>query len=95
MGHARKSETRQESCEVIDFDDALLDACPAEEKAELLTEARIIAKAFAAEGGVEELHEMAETLSTGFREAEMQRTHARKLSAALKRLAKDPWKDEA
>ena len=37
---------------------------------------------------------MAETLSTGFRDAEMERTHARKLSAALKRLAKDPWRDE-
>lgn len=91
MGHARKSEKGQQPCEVIDFDDALLDSCPAEEKAELLTEARIIAKAFAAEGGVEALHEMAQTLSTGFRESEMERTHARKLSAALKRLAKDPW----
>ncbi|MGA0604778.1 hypothetical protein ACO2Q0_02155 [Phenylobacterium sp. VNQ135] len=93
MGHARKSETRQKPCEVIDFDDALLDSCPAEEKAELLTEARIVAQAFAQEGGVEELQEMAETLSSGFRDAEMERAHARKLSAALKRLAKDPWKD--
>ncbi|MCR5876133.1 hypothetical protein LRS10_19485 [Phenylobacterium sp. J426] len=94
MNRARKSEQRQETCEVIDFDEALLDSCPAEEKAELLGEARIIAKAFANEGGVEELEEMAQTLSCGFRDAEIERAHARKLSAALKRLAKDPWKDE-
>lgn len=93
MNRARKSEPRQKPCEVIDFDDALLDSCPAEEKAELLTEARILAQAFANEGGVDELEEMAETLSSGFRDAEMERAHARKLSAALKRLARDPWKD--
>lgn len=91
MNRARKSEISQKPCEVIDFDEALLDSCPAEEKAELMTEARILAKAFATEGGVEEIEEMAETLSTGFRDAEMERAHARKLSAALKRLAKDPW----
>ncbi len=42
---------------------------------------------------ITELQEMADTLSCGFRDAEMERAHARKLSAALKRLAKDPWKD--
>lgn len=93
MNRARKSDPTQKPCEVIDFDDALLDSCPAEEKAELLTEARILAKAFANEGGVDELEEMAETLSTGFRDAEIERAHARKLSAALKRLARDPWRD--
>ncbi|WP_309088089.1 hypothetical protein [Phenylobacterium sp.] len=83
----------QKPCEVIDFDEALLDSCPAEEKAELMTEARILAQAFATEGAVEELEEMAETLSAGFRDAEMERAHARKLSAALKRLARDPWNE--
>ncbi len=89
MNRARMSEPHRKACEVIDFDDALLDACPADEKAELLTEARILAQAFAAEGGAGQLEEMAETLSSGFREAHMERAHARKLSAALKRLARD------
>lgn len=93
MNRARKTEATQKPCEVIDFDEALLDSCPAEEKADLMTEARILAQAFANEGGVDELKEMARTLSAGFRDAEMERAHARKLSAALKRLAKDPWKD--
>lgn len=93
MNRARKSEMSQKPCEVIDFDEALLDSCPAEEKAELMTEARILAQAFATEGAVEEIEEMAETLSAGFRDAEMERAHARKLSAALKRLAKDPWSE--
>lgn len=83
----------QKPCEVIDFDEALLDSCPAEEKAELMTEARILAQAFATEGAVEEIQEMAETLTAGFRDADMERPHARKLSAALKRLAKDPWRE--
>ena len=91
MNRARKSEPKQTPCEVIDFDEALLESRPPEEKAELLTEARILAQAFAAEGGPEALEEMAETLSSGYRDAEMERAHARKLSAALKRLAKDPW----
>lgn len=93
MNRARKTEMSQKPCEVIDFDKALLDSCPAEEKAELMTEARILAQAFAHEGGVEEIEEMAETLSSGFRDAEMERAHARKLAAALKRLARDPWSE--
>jgi hypothetical protein len=91
MNRARKSEPKQASCEVIDFDEALIESCAADEKAELMTEARILAQAFAAEGGAGALEEMAETLSSGFRDAGMERAHARKLSAALKRLAKDPW----
>lgn len=91
MNRARKSEPKQTPCEVIDFDEALIESCPPDEKAELMTEARILAQAFAAEGGAGALEEMAETLSSGFRDADMERAHARKLSAALKRLAKDPW----
>ncbi len=34
---------------------------------------------------------MAETLSSGDRDDEMDRAHARKLAAALKRLATEPW----
>lgn len=94
MNRARKSEPNQKPCDVIDFDEALFESCPAEEKAELMTEARILAQAFAAEGGTGALEEMAETLSAGDRDAEMERAHARKLSAALKRLARDPWGEE-
>lgn len=94
MNRARKSETSESSCEVIDFDEALLDSRPADEKAELMTEARILAQAFAGQGATETLEEMAETLSAGYRDAEMDRPHARKLSAALKRLARDPWTED-
>lgn len=95
MNHARKSEPKQKPCEVIDFDTALFESRPADEKAELMTEARILAQAFAAEGGPGALEEMAETLSVGFRDAELERAHARKLSGALKRLARDPWGENA
>lgn len=88
MDGASNSHPKPTACEVIDFDDALLDACPPAEKADLLTEARILAQVFATEGGPSELQDMAQTLSTGVREAHMERAHARKLSAALKRLAK-------
>jgi hypothetical protein len=91
MNRARKSEPKQTPCEVIDFDTALFESCPPEERAELITEARILAQAFAAEGGSGALEEMAETLSASFRDGGMERAHARKLSAALKRLAQCPW----
>jgi hypothetical protein len=88
MTAPRSRADRRKPCEVIDFDDALLDACSAEEKAELLGEARILARAFAAEGGADDLADMAEILSSGFWESEVERAYARKLSAALKRLAR-------
>jgi hypothetical protein len=91
MRHARHSERRPEPCEIIDFDTALLDSCPADEREDLLTEARIVAHAFAEKGAAEELEAMAQTLSAGDRDDEMDRAHARKLAAALKRLASDPW----
>ena len=74
-------------CEVIDFDEALLAACPADVQADLLAEARILAHAFSA-GGNADLEAMATTLSTGGRDAELGRAHARKVACALKRLAR-------
>ena len=91
MSRTRPSDRPEAPCEIIDFDDALLDACPAEEREELLTEARIVAHAFSETGAAEELEAMAEILSAGGRDQEMDRAHARKLAAALKRLATDPW----
>ena len=82
---------RQPECEVIDFDEVLLDSCDPEERADLLTEARILAYAFSDTGAAADLEEMARTLSAGRRDSEMGRAHARKLAAALRRLAKAPW----
>jgi hypothetical protein len=91
MNRARQAQDAESACEVIDFDIALLDACSPEERAELLTEARILAHAFAKSGAAQELEQMAESLSAGDRDPEMGRAHARKLAAALKRLAEEPW----
>lgn len=96
MRYAPQTDRRpEEVCEIVDFDEALLDSCSAEERAELLTEARILAQVFATQGAVEELEEMAETLSIGGKDDEMDRARARKLAAAIRRLAKDPWSDPA
>lgn len=80
----------QAPCEIVDFDDALLDACTPEERTELMTEARILAHALG-EAGLPELETLAQDLSVGARDQDMDRAHARKLSAALRRLAKHPW----
>ena len=91
MNRASRQQETPQGCEVIDFDQALLDACPAEERADLLTEARIVAHAFAETGAPQELERIAESLSTGGRDGDMARARARKLAAALKRLAAEPW----
>lgn len=79
----------QGPCEIVDFDDALLDACPPEERAELMIEARILAHALGEAGGAA-LETLANDLSVGVRDEEMDRAHARKLSAAIHRLARNP-----
>ena len=91
MNRPRHIEQRRHGCEVIDFDDVLLDACPPEERADLIVEARILAYAFSDTGAPDDLKEMAQTLSAGRRDGEMGRARARKLAAALRRLAKEPW----
>lgn len=94
MSRAKPHDRPLTSCEIIDFDEALLAACGPEERADLLTEARILAYAFADGGAAEELEAMAATLSAGRRDGEMGRARARKLAAALKHLATHPWGDE-
>jgi hypothetical protein len=91
MNRAKPKAPSQEPCEIIDFDEALLGACTPDEQADLLMEAKIVAHAFADSGAAEELEGMARTLSAGGKDAEMDRAHARKLAAALKRLANGPW----
>ncbi len=76
------------TAEVISFDDAMLDACLPALRADLLAEAAILAQAFAPEGDPLDLIAMAHALSTGERDAEMDRRHARHLAAALRHLAR-------
>lgn len=87
MPRPRSIDAPPPPCEVIDFDEALLAACPAEVQADLLAEAHLLAGAFS-DGGTEDLEAMAVTLSAGGRDAELGRAHARKLACALKRIAR-------
>ena len=86
----KHSETRKArtTANVVNFDDALLDACPAEELAHILTEAALLAQAFAPDGQPEQLAAMAEALTAGVHEPDMDRNHARRLAAALRRRAR-------
>ena len=43
MGRVRKSETLSQQCEIVDFDEALMDAFAPETRADLLREARLLA----------------------------------------------------
>jgi hypothetical protein len=76
------------SAEVVQLDDALLDACGPELRAELITEAAMLAEAFAPEGRTEQLLAIAATLASGARDEEMDSTRARQLACALRWLAR-------
>lgn len=89
MTQARPQESADSSCEIIDFDEALLESCSADMRRDLMTEATLLAGAFAPEGNPDSLLRMAERLSSGDRDCDMNRAHARKLAAALKRLARE------
>lgn len=91
MNRPRHIEPNLPECEVIDFDEVLLNACAPEERADLLTEARILSSAFSESGSPDDLQVMARTLTAGRRDSEMGQAHARKVAAALRRLAKEPW----
>jgi hypothetical protein len=88
MAQANKSTERPEAAQIVDFDEALFDACAPQAKAELLMEAQLLAGVFAPGGDASTLMRIADQLSAGERDAEMARAHARRLAAALKRLAK-------
>lgn len=89
MGHPRRNDRPGGACDIVDFDAALFDACPPEVRTDLLAEARLLAGVFAPGGGAAALDRMAAQLSAGERDAEMGRAHARRLAAALKRLARE------
>jgi hypothetical protein len=75
------------TAEVVDFEDALLDACDPALKADLLEEAALLLQAFAPEGRAEEVAAMARTLSGDPGEGHRaERVRARRLAAALRRL---------
>ena len=74
---------------IVQFDDALLDACGPKLRAELLTEAAMLAEAFAPEGRAEQLRAIAGTLVSGARDEEMDRARARQLACALRCLARN------
>ena len=88
MNRARKTQSEGRTAEVIDFDEVLLDALPPKVRANALAEASLLARAFAPDGGPGDLQIMAEALSSGARDREMDRKHARRLAAALRRLAR-------
>ncbi|HKP79783.1 MAG TPA: hypothetical protein VJU34_11740 [Phenylobacterium sp.] len=65
----------------------MLGKCSIETQTDLLMEARLLAGILAPGGGVGALARIAAELSAGERDGEMSRAHARRLAAALKRLA--------
>lgn len=91
MDQARRPKPQAPAGEVVDFDAALLESYPPELRADLLSEAQLLAQAFAPEGRAEELDGMARALSVGRNDGEMDRKRARGLAAALRRLARNPW----
>jgi hypothetical protein len=84
----RQTARRPIEAEILHLDDVLLEACGPELRGELLTEAAMLAEAFAPEGRTEQLRAMAETLASGARDEEMDRARARLLACALRRLAR-------
>lgn len=74
--------------EVIDFDTALLNARPPDQKVELMAEASILAAAFAPDGRAAEIEHLAHSLETGLRDLEIGRGRARLLAAALRQMAR-------
>ena len=74
--------------EVVHLDEVMLDACGPAMRSQLLTEAAMLAEAFAPEGRTDQLVAMATTLASGARDEEMDRVRARQLACALRCLAR-------
>jgi hypothetical protein len=88
MDHAPSPQEPREGGEVVDFGDAVLQACPAEERIEVMTEAAMVAKAFAPQGRPAQIEALAQELRTGAREHWRGRRRLLSLAAALRRLAR-------
>jgi hypothetical protein len=85
----RQTPDRPDQAEVVQLDDVMLEACGPVLRAQLMTEATMLAEAFAPEGRAEQLRAMAATLASGARDEEMDRERARRLACALRCLARD------
>lgn len=88
MDSASKNGGKPAIAQGVNFDEALLGACPADMRADLLAEAAMLAQAFAPEGDPAHLLAMAQVLSSGERDSEIGRNHALRLAAALRHLAR-------
>jgi hypothetical protein len=88
MDHAKPAPPHPRSAEIVDFDEVWLDRLAPERRADLLAEARLLARVFAPRDEAEALQAMARALSAGAKDREMDRRHARGLAAALRRLAR-------
>ena len=89
MHDAPRHDERSAGGEIVDFDQALFDACSAEEQEELMTEAGLLAEAFAPQGRAAQIEALAQDLQSGARDLELGRARAIRLAAALRRLARD------
>ena len=89
MDEAPRHDARRSGGEVVDFDDALLGACPPEGQDALMAEAELLARAFAPEGRARQIKGLAHELRFGMRDLEKGRRHAILLAAALRRLARE------
>jgi hypothetical protein len=86
--HNHQTTDMPAQAEIVQFDDAVLEACGPSLRAELLTEAAMLAEAFAPEGRSEQLQAMATMLASGVRDDAMGRQRARQLACALRCLAR-------
>ncbi|HEV2531012.1 hypothetical protein, partial [Phenylobacterium sp.] len=80
MHRARKTTPEDPTGEIVDFDEAMLDALTPEARANALAEAGLLARAFAPGAAADELESMARALSSGARDRDMDRKHARRLA---------------
>ena len=87
MDETTRTRKHLPTAEVVNFDEAMLDACLPDVRANLLAEAALLAHAFAPSGDPAKLTDMAQALSSGERAENMDRSHARRLAAALRHLA--------
>lgn len=90
MTNARVDRTGSKGGKVVEFDQGLLDACPPDVRAEILTEASLLAQALRPEERSAQLTTIADALASRRHEGEPDRLHARRLAAALRRLARNP-----
>jgi hypothetical protein len=88
MDHARQPSLQIRSAQVVDFDEALLDSFTPQRRADLMAEAGLLARVFSPGQDDQALRGMARALSSGAKDREMDRRHARGLAAALRRLAR-------